>query len=104
MVRPQWAQCLVWKIEYDAEHKEIDEDVKDLHVLRGIQSLSENEMEWLGHVPHDALLEIRKIGALDEIRNILGKGIDELTKANPANFHRTSDQVFDNIHAAFAQH
>lgn len=97
-------QYFAWKIEYDAEHKERDEDVKDLHVLRGLQSLSENEMEWLGRVPTDALLEIRKIGALDEIRNILGKGIDELTKASPANFHRTSDQVFDNIHAAFDQH
>jgi hypothetical protein len=97
-------QYLAWKIEYDAEHKERDEDVKDLHVLRGLQSLSENEMEWLGKVPPDALLEMRKIGALDEIRNILGKGIDELTQANPVNFHRTSDQVFDNIHAAFDQH
>lgn len=97
-------QYLAWKIEYDAEHKERDEDIKDLHVLRGLQSLSENEMEWLGRVPPDALLEIRKIGALEEIRNILGKGIDELSQVNPANFHRTSDQVFDNIHAAFDQH
>jgi len=97
-------QYLAWKIEYDAERKERDEDVKDLHVLRGLQSLSENEMEWLGQVPPDALLEMRKIGALEEIRNILGKGIDELTQANPDNFHRTSDQVFDNIHAAFDQH
>jgi len=96
-------QYFAWKIEYDAEHKERD-NVRNLHVLRGLQALSENEMEWLGQVPHDALLEIRKIGALEEIRNILGKGIDELTKANPANFHRTSDQVFDNIHAAFEQH
>ncbi len=97
-------QYFAWKIEYDAEHKERDEDVTDLHVLRGLQSLSENEMEWLGQVPPDALLEMRKIGALKEIRSILGKGIDELTQANPANFHRTSDQVFDNIHAAFDQH
>ena len=34
----------------------------------------------------------------------LGNGIEELTTANPSNFHRTSDQVFDNIHSAFEQH
>lgn len=97
-------QYLTWKIEYDAENKERDDDVKDLHVLRGLQSLSENEMEWLGKVPPEALVEMRKIGALEEIRNILGKGVDDLTRSNPSNFHRTSDQVFDNIHEAFAQH
>ena len=41
---------------------------------------------------------------IEEIRSILGGGVDELTKANPSNFHRTSDQVFDNIHDAFEQH
>jgi len=97
-------QYLAWKMEYDAENKEQDNDIKDLHVLRGLQSLAENEMEWLGKVPPEALLEMRKIGALEEIRSILGSGVDELTKTNPSNFHRTSDQVFDNIHEAFEQH
>ncbi len=97
-------QYLAWKLEYDAEIKEREDNLNDLHVLRGLQSLSENEMEWLGKVPPDALVEIRKTGALDEIRSILGNGIEELTTANPSNFHRTSDQVFDNIHAAFERH
>lgn len=97
-------QYLAWKLEYDAENKEREDNLNDLHVLRGLQSLSENEMEWLGKVPPDALVEIRKTGALDEIRSILGNGIEELTTANPSNFHRTSDQVFDNIHAAFERH
>lgn len=97
-------QYLAWKIEYDAENKEREDNVKDLHVLRGLQTLAENEMEWLGKVPTEALVEMRKIGALEEIRSILGGGVDELTKTNPSNFHRTSDQVFDNIHEAFAQH
>jgi spermidine/putrescine-binding protein len=41
---------------------------------------------------------------LEEIREILGKGIDDLTKVNPTNFHRTTDQVFNNIHSAFSEH
>ena len=52
-------QYLAWKLEYDAENKEREDNLNDLHVLRGLQSLSENEMEWLGKVPPDALIEIR---------------------------------------------
>lgn len=41
---------------------------------------------------------------MDEIRGILGQGVTELVKANPANFHRTRDKVFDNLSEAFRQH
>jgi hypothetical protein len=97
-------QYFAWKLEYDAERKEREEHLEDLHVLRGLQTLADNEMEWLGNVPPEALIEIRKQGALQEIRQIIGQEVENLVSANPANFHRTSDQVFDNIHAAFDQH
>jgi len=41
---------------------------------------------------------------MDEIRNILGKGINDLVDSNPSNFHRSRDQIFDNIQGAFGQH
>lgn len=97
-------QYFVWKLEYDAGHTEEIEGLTDLHVVRGLQNLAESEMQWLGRIPPAALLEVRKTGALGEVRNILNKGIQELAEANPANFHRTSDLVFDNIHAAFFEH
>lgn len=97
-------QYFVWKLEYDAENVEKENNQSDLHVLRGLQSLAENEMEWLGKVPPNALIELRKADALGEIRGVLAKGIYELALANPTNFHRTSDQIFDNIHAAFVEH
>ena len=83
---------------------ERDSQLPDLHVLRGLQSLAESDMEWLGKVPPEALIEIRKASALAEIRAVLAKGVNELALANPTNFFRTSDHVFDNIHAAFAEH
>lgn len=97
-------QYFVWKLEYDASNAEQEMHLHDLHVIRGLQSLAENEMTWLGRVPPDALIEVRKSGAIKEIREILAKGVDQLSTANPNNFHRTSDQVFDNIHAAFRVH
>jgi hypothetical protein len=97
-------QYFVWKLEYDAANAEREMNLPNLHVLRGLQALAENEMEWLGRVPADALIEVRKTGAIREIRAILEKGVDQLSTANPTNFYRTSDQIFDNIHAAFKDH
>ena len=97
-------QYLTWKLEYDAERAEIKNNLKDIHVIRGLQNLADSKMEWLGKVPPDALIEIRKTGALKEIRGILGKGIKYLSSANPNDFNRTSDQIFENINHAFEQH
>lgn len=94
----------VWKLEYDAAQAEATDGLRDLHTVRGLQTLAANEMRWLGRVPPDALIELRKAGALGEVRTMLARGIEELATANPTNFHRTSDLVFDNIHAAFAAH
>ncbi len=97
-------QYLAWKMEYDAEHIEKRDNLKELHIVRGLQNLANGEMEWLGNVPPEALIEIRQQGAMDDIREILGKGIEELTSSNPNNYHRSHDQVFDNINEAFDQH
>lgn len=97
-------QYFTWKLEYDAQNVEEETKLTDLHVVRGLQSLAENEMEWLGLVPSAALIEMRKNDAIKEIRHILGRGVQELSLANPLNFHRTTDLVFDNIHAAFKEH
>lgn len=97
-------QYFSWKLEYDAEQVELEGDLKDLYILRGLQRLARDEMIWLGHVPEEALIEIRRSGALDDIRHMLGKGIEEIAKANPTNFHRAADQIFDNIHEAFGKH
>lgn len=97
-------QYFVWKLEYDAENVERETNIPDLHVLRGLQSLAENQMEWLGRVPPEALIEVRKSEGIHEIRSILGKGVSELSLADPTNFHGTTDQVFENIRTGFAEH
>jgi hypothetical protein len=95
---------LVWKMEYDAERAESVLKSQDLHVVKGLSDLSTGDMRWIGNIPPDALIEIRKEGAMDEIRNILGKGVNDLIEVNPANFHRSRDQIFENINLAFSQH
>ena len=97
-------QYLTWKMQYDAERTESETGEHDLHIVRGLQDLAVNEMEWLGNIPPDALIDIRKQGAMDDIRAMLGNGINDIVNSNPANFHRSRDQIFDNIHSAFEQH
>ncbi|WP_076421181.1 hypothetical protein [Colwellia sp. UCD-KL20] len=97
-------QYLAWKMEYDSSEAESATNGKDLHIMRGLQDLADGDMEWLGNVPPAALVEVRKQGAMDEIRSLLGKGVEELVQSNPNNFHRSRDQMFDNINEAFDKH
>jgi hypothetical protein len=97
-------QYFVWKLEYDAQEAERAFDVANLHILRGLQALADGDMEWLGDVPPEALIEIRKTGAIKEIRGVLGRGVEELATVSPADFQRTAQQVVDNMRAAFEEH
>jgi hypothetical protein len=61
-------------------------------------------MEWLGKVPIEALIEMRKQDALPELREMLSRGVEALMELRPDNFHRTGDQVIKNIQDAFDEH
>lgn len=91
-----------WSLEYDAQHDRLSD--MPLHLSRGMQRLAETEMQWLGNIPVNALIEIRKQGALDEIRQMLSQGVEEVITVNPDNFFRSADKIYDNLEAAFAEH
>ncbi len=96
-------QYFNWKLEYDAGQFD-PQHYEQLHITKGLQNLAKNEMTWIGRIPPEALIEIRKDGALDEIRELLGAGISELIRVRPENFFRSTDQVMDNIQSAFSEH
>lgn len=81
-----------------------EQGLKNLHISRALETTVKNEVSWLGQVPIDALIEIRKHGAIDEIRNLLGAGLSEIINARPNNFFRTSDHVLENLQGAFTEH
>jgi hypothetical protein len=97
-------QYLVWKMEYDADRAQSALKSQDLHIVKGLNDLAGTDMQWLGNIPPEALIELRKEGAMGEIRNILGNGINGLIEANPSNFHRSRDLIFENIENAFGQY
>lgn len=80
------------------------QDRVNLHMARALETTVPTELSWFGNVPPEAIIEIRKAGALEEIRGILGEGVAELIQANPDNFFRTGDRVFENLDRALSEH
>lgn len=91
-----------WSLEYEAATD--SETNIPLHLSRGMQRLAETDMQWLGNVPSDALIAIRKEGALQEIREIISKGVEDVVALNPENFFRSADKIYDNLESAFDDH
>ncbi|EAS19461.1 hypothetical protein BBFL7_00006 [Flavobacteria bacterium BBFL7] len=93
-----------WKLEYDSERTYPDKDYSKLHIVKGLNGLDSSKLQWIGKIPPKGLIELRKNGAINEIREILLKGIDELVNANQFDFTSTSHKVFNNLNFAFNQH
>jgi hypothetical protein len=73
-------------------------------MTHALQSAARHEMEWLGQVPLEALIEMRKQDVLPELRQMLTQGVEALMELRPDNFYRTGDQVIKNIQDAFEDH
>lgn len=92
-----------WKLKFDAER--IDPELRrNLHIVQGLQTASKGEMTWLGNIPPAALIEMRKCGAIHEIRDVLSKGVSELVALNYDNFSGTSELIVRNMSKAFDDH
>ncbi|MFE0758762.1 hypothetical protein ACFW16_32695 [Inquilinus sp. NPDC058860] len=91
-----------WKLEYNSAIE--PGDLTHLHMVRGLQHVATSDEQWLGAIPPEALVEMRKVGAFEEIRGVLAEGIRELAEANPTGFFRTSDMIVENIQGAFERH
>lgn len=94
-----------WLLEYQGARRDDDLTTRhSMHVVRALVSEAHNNLEWLGNVPPETVLEIRKRGLADELRHLLGHGVSNLIGINPDNYFRTADQVVDNLDTAFRKH
>lgn len=93
-----------WKLQYDSERTHPAKDFSNLHTVKGLNGLANTDLSWIGKIPPKGLIELRKNGAINEIRAILSKGIDELVSADEMDFTQTSHKVFNNLNFAFNRH
>lgn len=78
-----------WKLEYDSERTYPDKDYSKLHVVKGLNGLDSSKLQWIRKIPPKGLIGLRKSGAINEIREILLKEIEELVNANQFDFTST---------------
>lgn len=93
-----------WKLEYDAERIYWEKEYENMHIVKWLEWLNNGNLEWIGKIPPQWLIELRQTWAIDEIRSILGSNINELAQANPLDFTSTSKKVFQNMDDAIRQH
>ncbi|WP_416311236.1 hypothetical protein [Pseudomonas sp. W03] len=94
-----------WMLEYQGQGAGFKVgDRESMHIVRALSAESDNNLQWLGKVPPETVLEIRKAGLAEELREILGRGVAELISVRPDNYFRTADQVVDNLDRAFRAH
>ncbi len=99
---PTTWQCLKWILKSENSINTID--LQSLHIIDGIKKLSNTNYNIIGNIPIDSLISIREHGAINEFREILSKGIDEICAIDPNDFMQTSDKVFKNIQRAYFRH
>lgn len=97
-------QYFKWKLEYDGERTVESLNMTNTHILKGLNDLNYTSLQWIGKIPTDGLIEIRKSGAIEEIRKVLSQGIDDIALANHLDFDSTSKKVFENLNIAFENH
>ncbi len=94
-----------WLLEYQGGYRDDDLTTRhSMHVVRALVAETHNNLEWLGNVPPETVLEIRRRGLADDLRELLAVGVSNLVGINPDNYFRTADQVVDNLDTAFRKH
>lgn len=94
-----------WLLEYQGTTaRNQTGSLEACHVAHALTAEAGGNLEWLGNVPPESVLEIRKNGHAEELRALLGNGLSDLLKINPDNYFRTADQVVENLDAAFRKH
>jgi len=93
-------QYLLWKYEYDGA----DTSTSDTLAANAIAVNGSSEIGLLSNVPIQALVDLRREGALKELRSLLSKGIQEINEAPESSLTEVSKMVSSNLNRAFEDH
>jgi hypothetical protein len=97
-------QYLLWKYEYDGMPETSVHSTADMLVANAIAVNGTSELGLLSNVPTDALIDLRREGALNELRTILKQGIQDINEATTSSLEEVSKVVSSNLNNAFEKH
>lgn len=96
-------QYLSWKYEYDATDSS-QGSLHNLFMIKGLQEASSGKMKWLGKIPPKTLVDLRRTGTAQEIRELLTRGMKKIESLDPHDFEKAGDFVVNEIRTAFSDH
>jgi hypothetical protein len=98
-------QYLLWKYEYDAATRpQPREEVRDVLISRVISIEGSAKLGLLSGLPAQALIDLRKAGAMSDLREVIRRGIEGVDSASQSSLADVGDAVVTNICQAFAKH
>jgi hypothetical protein len=98
-------QYLLWKYEYDGIRGfKPGEGVRDVLISKAISVEGSAQLGLLAGLTVEALIDLRKAGAMSELRELIRKGIGEVDTVSPSSFAEVGEAVVTNLCEAFAKH
>lgn len=97
-------QYLMWRFEYGADLSATGDRLADEHVLRSLVSSPDAPCSWIGKIPDDALIELRRTGALADLRSKLSAGVKEIVERSPSDYEASARRVYGNIDQILSDH
>jgi len=95
-------QYLLWKYEYDSDGP--DKGLREAVISRAIVSQGESELGMLSGVPPDALVELRRNGAMTSLRETIRTGLNDIDMAAAGSLLRVTNEVVGTIDRSFEEH
>ncbi|NKD23555.1 hypothetical protein HED43_01010 [Citrobacter freundii] len=94
-----------WLIEYESQNFDVDNaELKNLHMVHALSHGMQDGFSWLGNVPVNKIIELRRNNLMEEVRSVLSSGVDSLINSSVDSYTRTTQQVIDNVDRAFIEH
>jgi hypothetical protein len=93
------------KYEYDSERSgPPQKETQEVVISRAIASEGSTEFGMLSGVPPEALIELRRNGAMATLRETIRSGLSEIDLASQDSLSRVADEVVGSIDRAFEEH
>lgn len=94
-----------WLLEYESlNFKRDNEELKNFHMVHALSQGQQEGLSWLGNIPINKVIELRRNDLMNEVREILSMGVNDLIGSNRENYQITKQKVVDNIDNALISH
>lgn len=97
-------QYLLWKYEYDGRLSRNDDSHLDTVICRAIQTADSSNLLALSDLPVQVLIDLRKEGAMADLREVFRNGMSDITLSPESDISRVAEQVARNISSAMGDH